>query len=97
MLTGRWAACHRQDAGDRSGFCLSSALTSECAQPPRPQASASPIVEPQSILWPPSAIERGDLSVQVLSDHELFAIIRGGSRESLDEPSHLQICGPSQQ
>jgi len=62
MLTGRWAACHRQDAGDRSGFCFSSALTSECAQPPRPRLSR------QSILWPPSAIEHGDLSVEVLSD-----------------------------
>ena len=37
-------------------------------------------------------IERGDLSVEVLSDRELFAIIRGGSREPLDEPSLLQIC-----
>ena len=39
-------------------------------------------------------IERGDVTVEVLSDLELFAIIRGGSREPLDEPSHLQICGP---
>ena len=43
------------------------------------------------------AIERGDVSVEVLSDAELFAIIRGGSREPLDEPRPLQICEPDQQ
>ena len=42
-------------------------------------------------------IERGDLSVEMLSDRELFAIIRGGSCEPVDEPSPLQICGPNQQ
>ena len=46
---------------------------------------------------PSQAIERGDVPVEVLSDEELFAIIRGGSREPLVEPSHLQICGPDQQ
>ncbi len=37
-------------------------------------------------------VERGDVSVEVLSDRELFAIIRGGSRESKNEPA--LICGP---
>ena len=46
---------------------------------------------------PSQAIERGDVPVEMLSDGELFAIIRGGSPEPLDEPSHLQICGPDQQ
>jgi hypothetical protein len=36
-------------------------------------------------------IERGDVSVEVLSDRDLFAIIRGGSREPVDGPSHLQL------
>jgi len=40
------------------------------------------------------AIERGDVPVEVLSDRELFAIIRGGSREPVDEPNRLKICGP---
>jgi hypothetical protein len=39
-------------------------------------------------------IERGDAPVEALSDAELFAIIRGGSREPLDEPSYTLICGP---
>ncbi|MFY9953940.1 hypothetical protein [Bradyrhizobium sp.] len=39
-------------------------------------------------------IERGDVSVDELSDAELYAIIRQGSRELLDEPSYAQICGP---
>jgi hypothetical protein len=39
-------------------------------------------------------VERGDAPVEALSDAELFAIIRGGSRETLDEPNLLQICGP---
>jgi hypothetical protein len=39
-------------------------------------------------------IERGDVPVEVLSDRELFAIIRRGSREPLDEPNHSLICGP---
>jgi hypothetical protein len=43
---------------------------------------------------PAQAIERGDVPVEVLSDRELFAIIRGGSREPLDEPSYARICGP---
>jgi hypothetical protein len=39
-------------------------------------------------------IERGDAPVEALSDRELFAIIRGGSREPLNEP--VLICGPHQ-
>ena len=46
---------------------------------------------------PVQALERGDVPVEVLSDRELFAIIGGGSCEPLDEPNHLQICGPNQQ
>ena len=34
---------------------------------------------------------------EMLSDGELFAIIRGELREPLEEPSYLQICGPNQQ
>ena len=44
---------------------------------------------------PSQAIERGEVPMEMLSDGELLAIIRGGSREPLDEPSPLQICGPS--
>jgi hypothetical protein len=43
---------------------------------------------------PPQAIDYGNVSVEVLSDHELFAIIRGGSREPVDEPSCVLIWGP---
>jgi hypothetical protein len=39
-------------------------------------------------------IERGDLPVDALTDAELYAIIRGGSREPLDVPALLKICGP---
>jgi hypothetical protein len=39
-------------------------------------------------------IERGDVSVEALSDRELFAIIRGGSGEPVDEPRQARICGP---
>jgi hypothetical protein len=46
---------------------------------------------------PSQAIERGDVSVEVLSDRELFAIIRGGSPEPEDVPSYLMIAGPKQQ
>jgi hypothetical protein len=46
---------------------------------------------------PSQVVERGDVPVEVLSDAELFAIIRGGSRDPLDEPSPLQLCGPNQQ
>ena len=42
-------------------------------------------------------IERGDASVEVLSDRELFAIIKGGSREPVEEPSYPMIAGPKQQ
>jgi hypothetical protein len=37
-------------------------------------------------------IERGDVSVETLPDHELFAIIRGGSCEPV-EASYTRICG----
>ena len=37
-------------------------------------------------------IERGDVTVEVLSDLELFAIIRGGIPEPKNEP--VLICGP---
>ena len=43
------------------------------------------------------AIERGDVSVEVLSDGELFAIIRRGSSEPVNEPSYPMIAGPKQQ
>jgi hypothetical protein len=33
-----------------------------------------------------------DVRVEALSDRELFAISRGGSRELLDEPSFTRIC-----
>ena len=39
-------------------------------------------------------IERGDLSVEMLSDRELFVIIRGGSCEPVDEPSPCRFAGP---
>jgi hypothetical protein len=39
-------------------------------------------------------IERGDVPVEVLSDREPFAIIRGGPCEALDEPNYARICGP---
>jgi hypothetical protein len=41
-------------------------------------------------------IERGDVSAEVLPDCELFAIIRGGSREPVDEPSYPVIAGSEQ-
>jgi hypothetical protein len=43
---------------------------------------------------PPQAIERGDAPLEALSDRELFAIIRGGSRGQVDEASYARICGP---
>ena len=43
---------------------------------------------------PAQAIERSDLPLEAMSDRELFAIIRGGSSELLDEPSCTRICGP---
>jgi hypothetical protein len=46
---------------------------------------------------PAQAIERGDIPVEVLSDPELFAIIRGGSLEPVDEPGYPMIAGPKQQ
>ena len=33
-------------------------------------------------------IERGDVPVEVLSDHELFAIIRRGARELVNDQTH---------
>ena len=41
------------------------------------------------------AIERGDVTAEMLSDAELNALIRSKLREPSDEPSHLQICGPN--
>ena len=38
-------------------------------------------------------IERGEVSVEVLSDRELFAIIRSGSSEPVDVPSYPMIAG----
>src|SRR5882672_5588886 len=43
---------------------------------------------------PVQAIERGDVRLEELPDCELFAIIRSGSREGIDEPSYVQISGP---
>jgi hypothetical protein len=39
-------------------------------------------------------IERGDMRVEAMTDQQLMAVIRGGSRELLDEPSYARICGP---
>ncbi|UVO28128.1 hypothetical protein [Bradyrhizobium arachidis] len=41
---------------------------------------------------PSQAIERGEVSVEMLSDAELLAIIRDGSHEPKNEP--VLICGP---
>jgi hypothetical protein len=46
---------------------------------------------------PAQAIQHGNVSVEVLPDQELFAIIQGGSPEPVDEPSHPMIAGPKQQ
>ena len=43
---------------------------------------------------PSQAIERGEVSVEVLSDEELFAIIRGGSPEPEPPNEPVLICGP---
>jgi hypothetical protein len=43
---------------------------------------------------PAQAIERGDVPLEASSGRELFAIIRGGSRERVDEPKYARICGP---
>jgi hypothetical protein len=43
---------------------------------------------------PAQAIERGDISVEELSDRELFTIFRGGLCEPVDEPSYPMIVGP---
>ena len=41
---------------------------------------------------PTQAIERSDAPVEAMTDQQLMAIIRGGSREPLIEPA--LICGP---
>jgi hypothetical protein len=41
-------------------------------------------------------MERGDVPVEMLTDRELFAIIRGGSCEPVDEPNYPMIAGPKQ-
>jgi hypothetical protein len=46
---------------------------------------------------PARMVEGGDVKVEVLSDRELFAIIRGGLPEPVDEPSYSMIAGPKQQ
>ncbi|MDE5455706.1 hypothetical protein GWE18_23265 [Bradyrhizobium sp. CSA112] len=38
---------------------------------------------------PAQIIERGDVPVEALSDAELFAIIRGGLGEPVDEPTRM--------
>lgn len=44
---------------------------------------------------PVQAVERSEVSVELLSDLELFAIIRGGSFQRAREPDHAQISSPS--
>ena len=39
------------------------------------------------------AIERGDAPIEAMTDQQLMAIIRGGSREPLIEPA-LDVAGP---
>jgi hypothetical protein len=46
---------------------------------------------------PAQVIERGDVQVEMLSDRELFAIIRGGLPEPVDEPNYPMIAGPKKQ
>jgi hypothetical protein len=41
-------------------------------------------------------IDRGDVPLEAMTDQQLMTIIRGGSREPVDEPSYPMICGPSQ-
>jgi hypothetical protein len=41
---------------------------------------------------PSQIIERGDVQLHDLTDDQLMAIARGGSRQ-LDEPTCAQICG----
>ena len=43
---------------------------------------------------PVQAIEGGDVPLEAMTDQQLIAIARGGSREPLDEPSCARICGP---
>jgi hypothetical protein len=42
-------------------------------------------------------IERGDARLEDTTDQQLMAVIRGGSPEQVDEPSHPMIAGPKQQ
>jgi hypothetical protein len=46
---------------------------------------------------PAQAIERGDAPLEAMTDRELFAIIRRGSSEPVDEPIYPMIAGPQQQ
>jgi hypothetical protein len=43
---------------------------------------------------PAQAIERSEAPLEALSDRELFAIIRGGIPEPLEETIFPRICGP---
>jgi hypothetical protein len=43
---------------------------------------------------PSQAIERGEVPVEMLTDGELFAIIRGGSPEPEPPNEPVLICGP---
>jgi hypothetical protein len=43
---------------------------------------------------PTQAIECGDAPVEAMTDQQLMAIARSGSRELLDEPIYARICGP---
>jgi hypothetical protein len=42
-------------------------------------------------------IERGDARLEDMTDQQLMAVIRGGSRDPVDEPNYLMIAGPKQQ
>jgi hypothetical protein len=44
---------------------------------------------------PAQAIERSDAPLEAMTDQQLFAIIRGGSCDPVDEPSYARICGPA--
>ena len=45
---------------------------------------------------PAQAIERGDTRLEDMTDQQLMTLIRGGSPETLDEPSYPRICPPSE-
>ena len=40
---------------------------------------------------PMRAVERGDVALEAMTDKQLMAIIHGGPREPLDEPSYARI------